>query len=244
MNKITPRLLFSVLLCCLCFFQAFSDEPVKPIKASKVTKLSKETEKQFIARITEAEIAKTIDYERLTQLHIVEAAAKAELTKPVDYEQYNQIAHTKKLVKEKNVLIGFTGNNENIDLNLFVPTKGDEYSWLQIEACECEGGAPTIRSFFYANADSNSDLEIGVICGWDSPHRGAECQMTDEVRFFKLPKDLSNGALTAITDKKFEAFYRKEYPKGVKDYQCTVNNFSNAADVKKLLSKIGYSQKP
>ncbi len=159
-----------------------------------------------------------------------------------------QIARTKELIKNKDVLIVFTearppyyANDEfNIQLNIFINVGKNSYEWLRVEACDVAGGNPSLRSFFYSNADSSADIEIGVICGWDSPHGGAECRSHDEVKFYKIPIDWHEGLLIKVEDEKFKAFYGKKNSDVTKDFECSTAKFSTASDVKKILLKIGF----
>ena len=90
-----------------------------------------------------------------------------------------------------------------------------------------------MRSFFYVSPDHAPGLDVGVICGWDEPHRGAECELNDEVRFFKV----SPTAVTEVPMKKYETlFYKREKPDKSSRYTCKVSKFQSAADVKTLLT--------
>ncbi len=161
------------------------------------------------------------------------------------------LARTKKIIKESNVLVAVTESKENeasqvgadfnLQLNVLIPKK-DGYQWLHTIACEIEASSPTMRAFFFANADDNPDVEIGVICGWDAIHRGADCDSNDQISFFKVPVAEARDELPQLTNEKFKAFYKQVPMKRDKKYNCTKSNFSTVADVKKLLTKIGFKQ--
>lgn len=151
-----------------------------------------------------------------------------------------QIARTLKFIKDKDVLTAFvetpsepaSDETFDIELNLFTKKTDTTYTQTGIQACEVEGGSPTLRSFFYLNVDSEPDLEIGVICGWDATHQGADCQANDNVRFFKL----KNGELEAVQMDQFKkVLYEQRKPNKKADFDCTYTKFKSAADVKKLI---------
>ncbi len=168
-----------------------------------------------------------------------------------------QIAHTQSLRPGTDILVAFTQDTTNYKdengiydaaLNLFVPTVTEgTYNWVHVEACEVEGGSPTVRSFFYANADADPDLEIAVICGWDALHAfdydAGDCGMHDEVRFFKIPSDTSKSAITELKNNAYSAFYShvKLSPKAPNT--CKKEKFSNARDVKKILSTLAFGSR-
>lgn len=56
------------------------------------------------------------------------------------------------------------------------------YARTSLQACEVEGGSPTLKSFFYLNVDADPDLEIAVSRGWDATHQAADCKAHDEFR--------------------------------------------------------------
>ncbi len=160
-----------------------------------------------------------------------------------DAAEHRQIASTSALIKGAETLIAFTEATDESDrdpepaydiaLNVFLKMPDGSYSWVgKSTACEIEGGSPSMRTFFYANPDNTPDLEIGVICGWDESHAGADCAANDEVRFFKADRN----AVTEVPMKQYETlFYKQEKPDKGSDFTCTVSKFRTAADVKNLL---------
>ncbi len=161
-----------------------------------------------------------------------------------------QIGLHNNLIKSRQVLVAFTESRSanksldeyDINLNIFIPMVGVKYSKLSVTACDIQGGPPTLRSFFYAKADTSSNLSIGVICGWDSAHVAADCQLNNQVSFYKIPTNLDKGEIEEIKDKKFAAFYSEGPSQYDPKFKCTISNFGTAADVKKILSKLGFQQ--
>lgn len=163
--------------------------------------------------------------------------------------QKNQFAETDALPAGKKTIVAFAELKDSqdpsqydLELNVFKFQNDDKYSLSTIVACEQEGGSPTLRSFFYANADSTPQKSIGVICGWDARHE-SDCQQHDQVRFFKVS---SSGELTQLNNQGFEKhLYKKKktitQENGTID--CTLANFKNAKDVKTILKKMGFPQK-
>lgn len=184
--------------------------------------LKNEVDMQFVARVTNSNV------------HMPDS------TPP-------QISRTKKLIKGKESLVGFTETlNEvmgsglyDLSLNLFVLDKGESYQWYKTEACQIEGGSPTLKSFFFANADSDTDLEIGVICEWRAAHQ-SECPMPDELKFFKIRQNQSAVELGQLENSKFASFYGEAASQVNKNMKCRIPKFKTAADVKKMLLNLGF----
>jgi hypothetical protein len=200
------------------FVSSAEDQPVVQSPSVAVTRKAGETDKAFVERVTKHEL----------------------INEPSD-----QLAVTSQLVKGKEVIVAFTGEeigkkmgpegpSHDIDINFFTKIKKDEYTLASVVACEIEGRPATLRSFFFINIDKKSELSVGVICGWDAPHNYADCQLNDMVKFFKPLADSKWGE---INDPQFnKAFYFKKKEKG-SDFSCTFSKFKNAGDVKKIVAK-------
>ena len=153
-----------------------------------------------------------------------------------------QIARNSKLLKDTEVLIAFTNNPFDetstdlfdVHLNIFVKKAKDQYESLDtVIACEVEGGTPTLNSFFYVDLKGESNPAVAVICSWPS-HPAAECQLSDEVRFFKV----SEKAIEEIPMDKYKTlFYKEKSPDPKSDFTCKYANFKSAKEVKELLKK-------
>jgi hypothetical protein len=109
-----------------------------------------------------------------------------------DAAGHQQIANASALIKGAETLIAFTEVPDRSDpdaaydifLNVFLKKSDGSFAWVgKSTACEIEGGSPSMRSFFYASPDNMPYLDVGVICGWDETHNGADCAANDEVRF-------------------------------------------------------------
>jgi hypothetical protein len=159
-----------------------------------------------------------------------------------------QIARTDLKIGEPGILVAFTqkesANREvddsDISLNVLVPISKEAYVRASVVACEVEGGAPSLRSFFFIQADRDPDVEIGVICGWDATHQAADCQMNDQVHFYKISMTATPKTVTVkkLDDEKFAAkLYGKRKPEPTSDFECDFARFKSAADVKKIFAK-------
>jgi hypothetical protein len=160
-----------------------------------------------------------------------------------DSAGHDQIASTSSLLKNTETLIAFTTAPDlqdadpdpanEIYINAFLKKSDGSYTWLgNTLACEDEGGDASMRSFFYASLDKASNPVVGVICGWDAVHRYADCEMNDQVRFFKVEQN----SVSAVPMEKYEkVFYKQEKPDKNSKFTCAVSNFKTAADVKSLL---------
>lgn len=151
-----------------------------------------------------------------------------------------QIARTTLLGKE--MVIAFVeapfdperpnDHDYNVEMNLLIKEKDSSYLKTSISVCDVEGGNPTLRSFFYFNADAQADLEIVTICGWDATHKAADCNLQDEVRIFKLKGD----TIEALPMDKYKSLlYEDKKPETKSDFTCQYKKFKTAADVKRLL---------
>lgn len=153
----------------------------------------------------------------------------------------NQTGRTKSLTPGTNTLVAFTERPEPKDpesfevvMNVFVPNKDETYTASEITACEIEGGSPTLRAFFYAKADKTDQLAIGLICSWTAPHQGADCDLPDQVLFFKYILD--SKKIIPVKNENFEKMFYKEVPmEGDSTKTCKARKFENASDIKKIL---------
>ncbi len=154
-----------------------------------------------------------------------------------------QIARTSKLLKGSEVLVAFTevlfedtepSNGFEIYLNFFIKDSPLQYeSPATFVACEVEGGSPALRTFFYVDLKSETTPVIAVICSWPK-HAGADCNLSDEVKFFKLTsKSISPVPMANYK----ELFYYKKKPEPKSDFTCSYARFKTAKDVKTLLLK-------
>ena len=160
-----------------------------------------------------------------------------------------QVIRTNQLAGFSKAIVGFTKfySDESdrsafdIQLNL-VDSSGEPKLTASVpDACEVEGGSPKVRSFFFINADKESDLEIGVICSWKDA-AAAECPQFDQVRFFKLlQKPNGSFEFERLENQKFKTLYHAEKSSTVADLKCEgAPNFKSAADVKRMISKIKF----
>jgi hypothetical protein len=160
-----------------------------------------------------------------------------------DFAGQTQVARTFALLKNAETLIGFTkapdpqdtdpDPADDIHMDVFLKKSDGSYIWLgNALVCEVEGGDASMRSFFYTRLGKDSNPVVGVICGWDASHHGADCASNDEVRFFRV----GLNSVSAVPVEKYEkVFYRQEKHDRYSKFTCTVSNFKTAADVKKLL---------
>jgi hypothetical protein len=201
--------LVPVLILAGAIQNAFAAPPVT------VTKKPGESDAAFVTRITKHDISSS---------------------SMVDGQP--QLGSTTALIKGAQTLVAFTDvpdpdptdSANDIYMDVFRKQSGLSYARIgHAQVCEVEGGSPTLRSFFYVSPDNGSDMAVGVICGWDASHPYADCQASDEVRFFK-----PDGS--AIPMEKFaKLFYRQVKPDKHSDYTCQVAKFQTARDVKNLL---------
>jgi hypothetical protein len=187
--------------------------------AGALTKKAGESDAVFVARVTKHELA--------TSGNMVDSGPP-------------QLASTPVLIKGATALVAFTevpepGDPDDNDINLNAFIKQSDLSYARIgetEACEVEGGSPSMRTFFFADLGGGSQPVVGVICGWDASHAAADCQANDEVRFFNVDAK----SVSAIDMKKYDAlFYKQEKPSKKATYTCAVSKFATAQDVKRLL---------
>jgi hypothetical protein len=216
-----------------------------------VTKNPGESDAAFVARITKHDITTV-------------------------YGGGQQLGNTSALIKGAQTLVAFTDvpdpdpepgvNADEIDMNLFVKQSDLSYARIgSMTVCEIEGSSASMRSFFYTPLKNPSETVVGVICGWDEGHRYADCQLNDEVRFFRIDGDVINrmglntggteGAARNLESRgiagiKAGAHNRSESDNGAisaipmdkfdkifykQSNGCTVSRFQTVADVKKLL---------
>lgn len=207
-----PRFLLPPLILILLCAPAFAQQ-------GAVTRQASETDAAFVKEITHQDLVQ---------------------------DGHDQLGRTSSLVSGKEALVAFTerpsedGAND-FELNVFVKNSGQSYQILKsVTACEIEGGSPSLRSFFYVSLSKNGTLVIGVICGWDATHAAADCQLSDDVRFFKI----KGGELQALPMEKYTAlFYRQVEPTKDAGFTCTVARVNSAQDVKRLLRENNFVRK-
>jgi hypothetical protein len=166
-----------------------------------------------------------------------------------------QIARTSRLLEDKEVLLAFTtppvaaerpspdpNEDADITLNAFIKHSAQSYAYLEpVVACEVEGGPAGLAAFFYINVAGESGPLLGVICGWNAYHALADCQLADQVRFYKISE---TGILVVPMDKYQAALYSQVPAVSDPTFNCTVAKFHNAADVKQLLSEFATKAQP
>ncbi len=139
------------------------------------------------------------------------------------------VAFTEVLFEDTEPSKGF-----DIHLNFLIKESALQYEApASLVACEVEGGSPALRSFFYVDLKGEATQAIAVICSWPE-HSGADCNLSDKVKFFKLTSK-SISPVPMANYKKLFYYSKKPGPKS--DFTCTYARFKNAKDVKALLLK-------
>jgi len=122
-------------------------------------------------------------------------------------------------------------------MNVLVSNSKNEFTWLRTIVCEVEGGTPELESFFYIDVDKNKKEDLGIICRYPE-HRGADCNIARQAKFYSFPDNVKEGEMTESRSKEIEKILYSENvisekPKLV----CTKANFNDAKELKKLLLK-------
>ncbi|MFD2162589.1 hypothetical protein ACFSJU_09320 [Paradesertivirga mongoliensis] len=120
---------------------------------------------------------------------------------------------------------------------LFVKSKTNHYQKIFIDTIPTEGGAPTIESFFFANADKDLKKELVIIASWNVQHYDVSGTLyqtfvydnmsnlkDNKLRFLKyISNKLSGGC---------ECDWQDERSRKAK--------FTTAASIKDELKRLGY----
>ena len=154
------------------------------------------------------------------------------------------VASKNDLLPGKSTLVAFTADaspndapDYDIVLNVLIDQGDGAYRLpAPVTACEIEGGSATLRAFFFIRLDHAPTKDIGVICGWDTPHAfdASSCGLSDEVRFFHV----TENAITEIQMQRFEHRLYKTVtaPDGEGEpLTCQRPAFGSVSDVKRLL---------
>ena len=158
-----------------------------------------------------------------------------------DSRGHIQLLRSSKLLKKSEVLIAFAKvpneNDFDIHMNAFIRKSGANYESLTSkEVCEVEGGDATLESFFYVDLKTESRPLIAVICSWPE-HRYADCQLKNEVRFFRV----TEKSIDIVSMEPYQKLlYEDEKPyagREISDGKCSHAKFKTANDVKKLLAE-------
>ena len=146
------------------------------------------------------------------------------------------------LLPGKSTLVAFTADADDaqdydIVLNVLIDQGDGAYRLpAPVTACDIAGGSATLRAFFFIRLDHAPTKDIGVICGWDTPHAfdASSCGLSDEVRVFHV----TENAITEIQMQRFEHRLYKTVtaPDGEGEpLTCQRPAFGSVSDVKRLL---------
>ena len=165
-----------------------------------------------------------------------------ERIKPDSLNLAHQIIETTVWTKEKTIIafLGYDMPDPNIGFNkitgyILFPLGDNKYNQITLESIEEDAGLPEILALFFANIDSDSEKELGVLCKfWQHSYEHMGNQY--ETFFFDNPN--RNNQLIE---------YNREISRKFSGCDCdyresksTKAKFKTVVDIKNELRRLGY----
>jgi hypothetical protein len=160
-----------------------------------------------------------------------------------------KVVRSTELAGRKLTLIGFaspkdaSAEDNSLVGHLFIETSPGRYEHVKFPSCQEEGGAPELLAVFFARTVKGGGRDLAVLCRWEARHAVAQ-GMSYSAQFYRLKERGSEIVVESVTDlnKRFETdnlVHENEHGKWVKGPKA---KFKTVAEVKKLLTKMGFEQ--
>ncbi|HEY2899721.1 MAG TPA: hypothetical protein VGL59_04020 [Polyangia bacterium] len=161
-------------------------------------------------------------------------------------ELAQDVVRSTEIAGGKTTLIGFVNTQDDgLVGHLLIERSPAHFEHVTFQSCESEGAAPELMAVFFARTSKGGGRDLAVLCRWEQRHAVAN-GMLYGAAFYRTEDRGSTTVVEPVTElnKKFKADSLVHLTEHDNWVQGPKAKFSTVAEVKKLLTKMGFKQPP